>query len=158
MYGVEGNGPDGEQPYLRRNIFGMAPLRDALSAIGMCYSEEYGAPQWSDVPKWSDVLRDCDGDEEEAQRRYEAVVQPVLSWRAERPGIPVRKLCSNDGWHVTREECEDVVKAIEEFLAMDPDQRNSNYPIEVYEEFTKYDQDVLVFFKACAAGDGFRVW
>lgn len=111
--------------YLRRNIFGMGPLRDALERHDIGYwpmGGEKPFPQGGtddDVMEW---LRDT---------------------RDERPGIPLHKLCSNDGWWVTAAECRSALQLWEA----------KGCPAD--EEFR---DDWIPFLQTAAANGGFRTY
>lgn len=99
-----------DERYLRRNIWGMQLLREALLDLGMAY--DTGFPTWPEPSVFE-------------------------------PGIPVHKLCSNDGWHVTAVECLSALIIWE--------RRGKPMP----EEFM---DDVIPFLQAAARRDGFEVW
>ena len=111
--------------YLRRNIFGMGPLRDVLENLDIGYwpagaGKSY--PQGGDEADVMDWLRDT---------------------RDERPGIPLHKLCSNDGWWVTAAECKSALQLWESLGS------------PVAEEFR---DDWIPFLRAAAANGGFRTY
>lgn len=111
--------------YFRRNIFGMGPLRDALEAMGVGY--------W---PVGGEVPFPTGGDDD-------AIAQWLRDTRDERPGIPLHKLCSNDGWWVTAVECRSALDLWER--AGEPS----------HEEFR---DDWIPFLQAAAKNGGFRTY
>lgn len=92
--------------YFRLNIFGMSRWTAAMSQLGML--SEGGQPpsfaeapkgyrdkEWEDMPVWF-------RDQEEAK---------LADHDLAGPGIPWWKFSSNDGWHVTAQECRQAVEA-----------------------------------------------
>lgn len=118
--------------YFRRNIFNMGPLREALGSIGdlvnditMGYWPVNGTPEW---PSGADE---------------DAIEQHLRATFDERPGIPLHKLCSNDGWWVTAAECRSALDIWER--AGMPD----------HEEFR---QDWIPFLQTAAKNGGFKTY
>lgn len=111
--------------YFRRNIFGMGPLRDALERLDIGY--------W---PMGGDVPFPTDGDAHD-------ITHWLRDTRDERPGIPLHKLCSNDGWWVTAAECKSALQLWEA----------KGSPTD--EEFR---DDWIPFLQAAAANGGFRTY
>lgn len=115
--------------YFRRNMFGMGPLRDQLEMVS---DGQMTMGYWSrSEPPFPRGGNDDD----------------VIAWlRAtgdERPGIPLHKLCSNDGWWVTGAECRSALDIWE--------RAGSPMP----EEFR---DDWIPFLQAAAKNGGFRTY
>lgn len=135
--------------YFRRSLSGGSRLADALIAMGMGFEAETFLP----VPPWPDreeygVDWNDEGDVVgERAKEYEAAVAAVLDWHGpEIPGIPVHKVCrSNDGWHVTREECRAALQ-LYEFAIRD----GKGHP-------EAFADDFIPFLRAGAEADGFEV-
>jgi hypothetical protein len=116
--------------YFRRNIFGMGPLRDAMQSIGVGDAATMGYWPLSE-PDWP---RDADDDE---------IADFLKAARDERPGIPMHKLCSNDGWWVTAMECRTALDIWEQ----------AGMPAK--EEFR---DDWIPFLQQAAKHGGFRTY
>jgi hypothetical protein len=91
--------------YFRLNIFGMSKVRDAMEALDVCY-DNYSTDERPDYP--SNVPDEFYDDEDDSPQfaGIREQIEAYLSWSPRDPehGIPVHKLCSNDGWHVLPEE------------------------------------------------------
>ena len=115
--------------YFRRNMFGMGPLRDAMGEVTdgkvtMGYWAR-GQAEWP-----------TGGTDNEIRYHLRAT-------RDESPGIPLHKLCSNDGWWITVPECLSAL-AIWERAGMP----------EVHE----FRDDWIPFLQAAAKHGGFRTY
>lgn len=77
-------------------------------------------------------------------RDYESALARILSWHGntDADGIPVHKLSSNLGWHVTAAECQAAIRALH---------RHGKEPPSVFGE------ELLPFLQGAAAHDGFEV-
>jgi hypothetical protein len=77
-------------------------------------------------------------------RDYELALERILSWHGEteEEGIPVHKLSSNLGWHVTAEECAAAVSRFERCGAQSP---------------SVFGGKLLPFLRAAMMDDGFEV-
>jgi hypothetical protein len=75
---------------------------------------------------------------------YEAALERILSWHGhtDADGIPVHKLSSNLGWHVTADECAGALRGF---------QRCGQQPPSVF------GAELVAFLRAAAAYDGFEV-
>lgn len=116
--------------YFRRNIWGMGPLRQVLSGVGdgaitMGYNA-IGLPDWPSGATEDEV-------ETHLRNTYD-----------ERPGIPLHKLSSNDGWWVTAAECRSALDIWE----------RAGCP-EFEEEFRN---DWIPFLQNAAKHGGFRTF
>lgn len=162
MYVVNENGEDVELPegvdrydtsyYLRRNIFGIGDMRAALVNAGMAYSARGFRPDdWPDMPgSWSDGVHwDAENDapiSDEAREFQAASSRRLRDTYDERPGIPVHKFSSNDGWWVTKAECASALKLWEA----------AGEPFLGYEDAES--DDVIHFLRTAAEHGGFRVF
>jgi hypothetical protein len=153
-----------QHTYFRRNIFGMGPTRDALERLEMGFWAEnwvplppfpsladFGITDVDDEAHYRKVQQDEPWFEYEAisdaAKNFEAATAEHLRWHGpEIPGIPLHKFCSNDGWHVTREECQAALVRYE--LAIG---NGEPHP----EEFS---DDLIPFLRAGARYDGFEVY
>jgi len=154
--GLEYNDP---KCYFRRSIFSGRPLAEALIALDMGYdpaayglespdfpdSDEYGVT----YEEWQDENGDWqDGYKGERAAEYEQAAQAALSWHgvADIPGIPVHKVCtSNDGWHVTKLECQAALGIYRERIAA-----GAEHP-------AAFRDDFIPFLEVAAQHDGFEV-
>lgn len=143
--------------YFRRSLSGGARLADALVAMGMGFDAEdfVPVPPWPDkdeygveFAEWKDEAGAWqDGYRGDRAQEYEAEGNRVLDWHGpEIPGIPIHKVCtSNDGWHVTREECRAALKLYESAI-----RDGKEHP-------TEFDDDFMPFLQSAAEADGFEV-
>ena len=113
----------------RRNMFNMSPLRAAMETVvynglsmGYWPTKETPWPKNATAAQIEEHLR-ATGDE--------------------RPGIPMHKLCSNDGWWVTAAECQSALGIWE----------RAGTPS--HEEFR---DDWIPFLQAAAKNGGFRTY
>jgi len=115
--------------YFRRNIFGMGPLRDAMESVSF---NDVSMGYWptQDTP-WP---REATDDE---------IVAHLKATGDERPGIPMHKLCSNDGWWVTAAECQSALGIWER--AGEP-------------QLEAFGDDWIVFLQTAAKNSGFRTY
>lgn len=118
-------------------------LADLLIGAGMAYWP-HGEAKMPDMPMFYDDDQDpLTGDSVVPEHRAVEWSYLRATWD-ERPGIAAHKLCrTNDGWWVTRAECESALKLWE---------RAGEPPV--------VDRlgDVLPFLRAAAEYEGFRVW
>lgn len=134
--------------YLRRNIFGMGPVRDDMERLGMGFwAEKYvEQPAFPRHDSYGVTYNDEDEVVGDRAKEYEKDLADHLSWHGpEIPGIPLHKFCSNDGWHVTREECRAALHLYEEALKSGEPHPES------------FMDDVIPFLREAAATDGFEV-
>lgn len=77
-------------------------------------------------------------------RDYEAALEKILSWHGntDADGIPVHKLSSNLGWHVTADECAGALRCL--------DRRGERPP-------SVFGTELLPFLRTAAGHDGFEV-
>jgi hypothetical protein len=173
--------------YLRRNIWGMSPLREALEITGAAFDDyEYttgwamvagikkqgpypdfpnypGDEHFEQVPMegWTDAegrpIMACGDPITEEGKAFVEQQQRSLSWRPERPGIPMHKLCDNSGWHVTRDECQEALAAIKAWLDRREQLTEQELAAQdagwVLEEL----EDTVEFLESGAQHDGFTV-
>lgn len=80
-------------------------------------------------------------------RDYEAELERILSWHGntDREGIPVHKLSSNLGWHVTAAECAAGVRVFDATI-----ERGQDSP-------SVFGGQLIPFLRAAAEYDGFEV-
>ncbi|RSN26516.1 hypothetical protein DMC63_01385 [Streptomyces sp. WAC 05977] len=134
-----------ENTYLRRSIFGGVPFAEALIGFGMGF-DPGPVPSFPD-PDEFDLKFGDDGWEGERLDEFRAAVTSVLDWHGpeDKTGIPVHKVCSsNDGWHVTKAECEQALAAYRKAMA-----DGGAHP-------EAFDDDVIPFLECAAAHDGFE--
>jgi len=93
--------------YFRLNVWGMGKYRDVMEKLGMMYLGRYTTPSFAAYP----------GDEHFAGDYTEPITDEGRKWREhqdmclhysppEAEGLlPGHKFGSNDGWHVTTDEC-----------------------------------------------------
>lgn len=142
-----------ENNYWRRNIFGGSKQAEKLVELGMAqWPTTNDRPRFPDRPEH--VRAEYEAHEEAGDYDWDhpdwlALLHPHLKdRRGSTQGIAAYKLCdSNDGWWVTREECEQALAAWEQAGRPDVDDFGSG-PIG----------DTIPFLQAAAAHHGFRVW
>lgn len=100
--------------YYRLNIWGMGRCRDLMLEREMIYLTQ--GPDFPDLPY--PKREDFDSPEKyeaafsEWEEKYEELSEPVKALHPEGGDvIPSHKFGSNDGWHVTEEECAAAVAA-----------------------------------------------
>ena len=124
-------GPAPHDPtYFRLNIFGMSKYRIFMSQFHML-AENYEMPKFKNHKQWEKI-----------------VTAPLAG---EEPGIPVDKLCSNDGWLVRPEECASAIKQYERFS-------RDIVKIHVGEDNLEYWDLWIAFIRLAANHGGFRVY
>ncbi|GAA2822470.1 hypothetical protein [Saccharopolyspora taberi] len=148
---VQGAPADEEHTYLRRNIWGMGPTRQALVDLGMAFLSEMPAfPDDSHLSRKTDFNEDGEPVTEQAKRFVEAIERTLADHGAGDAeylgGIPLHKFGSNDGWHVTDKECTEALAAYDTSI-----QHGDKHP-------EAFDDDVIPFLKTAARYEGFRVY
>ncbi|NKS29272.1 hypothetical protein GS534_00840 [Rhodococcus hoagii] len=148
-----GKSVEGENTYWHRTLGSGYRQAEKLVTLGMAQwsSSNHEAP----FPKRPSHLyaeyeqHEADGDYEWEHPEYAAKLNAFLKdRRRSRYGIASHKLCgSNDGWWVTREECEQALEAWEKAGRPDVDDLGGG-PLG----------DTIPFLRAAAAHHGFRVW
>jgi hypothetical protein len=141
--------PSHGEHYWRRSIGSGGPQAQRLVDAGMGYWS--GPPPGTKWPESEDAEFGEYDDEtgetpalNDAAREHRAALISYLkaTWD-ERPGIAVYKLCgTNDGWWVTKAECESALKLWEQAGQPDVDEYG----------------DTIPFLRAGADHAGFRVW
>lgn len=121
-------GRDGNGQYFRLNIWGMGEYREVM--------ERHGMVDWSVDPPPDPE----DWDDDEQRLRWQTDV-PAKTF-----GIAGYKLCSNDGWLVTPEECRSALAAWES---------SEN---KVNETLDDYWFSWLRFIEGAIEAGGFRVY
>lgn len=114
--------------YFRLNIFGMSHYRGYMGQLEMLDLE-------SPSPESGDQQQDWD----------DAVAAQALD---DPTGIPVYKLCSNDGWLVTPAEC---VAALQRYQEADTD-------AVIEPDDKSYWAQWIAFINRASNNGGFRVW
>lgn len=114
-----------DKSYFRLNIWGMGAALEYMHRFGMLSEgdhpawpehEEFGLSdkEWEAAEEqYYDADEDLDAVTSANGRKFIEAHQAVLSASGDTPGIPFWKLCSNDGWHVTPEECQAALDAYE---------------------------------------------
>jgi hypothetical protein len=129
--------------YFRRNIWGMGPLRDAMAKAKMGYWPE--SDLLAAFPSRDDFPDDDD---------YERASEPVLTQHpGEGWGVPLHKLCSNDGWIITPSECLEACAALEEY--------RKAHGLDEFKDDMATDEALVefaTFLRAAADHEGARVW
>jgi hypothetical protein len=142
--------PEHGEHYWRRNVFGAGPQAERLEAVGMGYwPRTSGIPgAWPDVEgaeygEYDEELDECPPLNDQAREERRLTAEYMKATYDERPGIALYKLCnSNDGWWVTKAECESALKLWEQAGKPSVDDYG----------------DTIPFLRAGAAHGGFRVW
>lgn len=156
--------------YLRRNIWGMGRFRERLLDLDLLYRARGADPGWPNLPGREydaagqlihpfddpEHWKRTDGDYEpvsEAAKAYQDQITAYLKdTRDERPGIPVHKFSSNDGWWITAAECQSFIQLWER--AGCPDLM----PVEWRAEDPDAEDDIIPFMRQAASHGGFRVY
>lgn len=139
--------------YVWRNFFRISQFVNALVSYGMAF--EAPPPEWPSLPddsdyddhvEWNDDLEREVALTPEGQR-YLDRMESARSTHSEcgTPGIPTFKFSSNDGWHVTVDECQQALLAYQRALELGIPQ-----PEEFYGDF-------IPFLRHAAEQDGFEV-
>lgn len=176
MYLVGADIESEDNGYFRRNIWGMGTTRDIMDAFEMGHWRDERVKYPSALNNLSD--EDCDSVRElvdakiagdvgvlnaNGDARIASLAELKLSWLAGTEagkGLAMHKLCSNDGWWVTPEECAAAVAAYERvpeatrekvYAAHDSEEEG---PAVYREWFEKW----VDFLRRGAAGQGFRVY
>jgi hypothetical protein len=132
--------------YLRRNIFGMGEQRELWERAGIGF---WPVAERGKYPRAPEELEYQDGEltGPGAVEYRAALITHLRSTGDERPGIPLDKFCSNDGWWVTKAECASALKLWE-----------ANGRPEVDRFGDRVFNDTIPFLRAGADHEGFRVW
>lgn len=147
---VHGAPADEKDTYLSRSMLGMGPVRQALANVGMAV-----ASTMPEIPDDSHLSQeDFSDDGEPATENATLFVQALMRMLADHGagdaaylgGIPLHKLGSNDGWHVTDTEVTAALAAYDTFI-----QAGQPHPEE-------FDDDVIPFLRTAARYQGFRVF
>lgn len=140
----KGNELDVENGYWRRSIWSGGTQAQRLVDAGMAYwstGEQEPFPQMPESVEWDDEGNAVGPGAEEYEKALLAHLRKTYD---ERPGIAAYKLCgTNDGWFVTKEECQSALQLWE--AAGCPDVDNGV-------------GDTIPFLRCAAAYGGFRVW
>ena len=125
--------------YFQANISGMGWLSEIMQKIGMLDAK-------TDMPRF--------------EWENEAQGEENIKAGSDSPGIPWWKFSSNDGWHVTEEECREALALYHAFIAIN----GPELPIP-QEELDDPDQGMnkffaewLVFIHHASTRGGFRVY
>lgn len=162
MYVVDEQGENVrcENDYWRRNMFGGIRQAELFVSLGLGYwadNELFKAAEEAGWPKREGIEYDYNEETDESVLKgdpalvaaYEAAVRErVRDRRGEGKGISVYKLCNtNDGWWVTKEECQEFLDLWEAAGKPDVDDfGNGPYG------------DTIPFIRAAVANGGFRVY
>lgn len=138
--------------YWRRNISGGVAQAEKLVALGMASWPTSEPGRFPDRPAHTDVAyeqAEADENYDYEHPDYAAILFPYLRDRRDATvGINAAKLCgSNDGWWVTREECQEALTAWEAAGKPAVDDFGSG-PIG----------DTIPFLTAAAEHHGFRIY
>lgn len=125
--------------YLRRSMGSQGPLRESLALVGMGFHAK-GYDQEAAWPKPPLYNGEPDYDDPDF---VAAVAFRLKHSYDERPGIPLHKLCMNEGWWVTQVECESA-------LAL---WKRAGRPM-----LSEFRDDLIPFLRQAAANGGFRVF
>lgn len=131
--------------YFRLNSNGMWRYMEAMIALGMAHDHSSPEVDWESLPDYDDG--------EDAY--YEAKDRLTGVHPGEDPTIPRFKFSSNDGWHVTPDECRAAVTVWD---ALQPE----GLPADLEDDHraiaeTHYWGKWVDFLRLAADNDGFRV-
>lgn len=141
--------------YWRRNIFGGGRQARKFAELGLGgwadddLFEAAEAEGWPDRPETVQYNEETDRWEGEGLEEWDAATNRKLrDRRGSGPGIAVYKLCnSNDGWWVTKEECQEFLD-MWDVIGRPPVDDFGDGPYN----------DTIPFIQAAAAHGGFRVY
>lgn len=141
---------EGDEPtYFRRSIW-ISNFLNALVELNMGFWSP--APIWPTPPEPQDEHLSFDVDDEyvaltDEGREYLRRVESTKSTHGEcrTPGIPTHKFSTNDGWHVTRDECAQALESYRRALLV------RLHP-------TEFRDDFIPFLIVATTRDGFEVW
>ena len=148
-YDMTNSSKDESKNYFRSNIWGMGQLRAAMKMAGVLDFE-------AEAPK--NPAYNEDRNEEEDEDNF--VSSMILDYRSENPAlVPIQKFCSNDGWHVTPDECKLIADGLSKLLI-------NNTSIKFIDRWDGLEKDVnrehvqdfADYCKFSADHDGFRVY
>lgn len=138
--------------YFRLNISGMGAVREPMLAAGAIHTKMEPYPHGEGWPDPADFglteWPDSDDPREEA-KKFLAAVDDKLAEGVEFPGIPLHKLCSNDGWIVTMPECLSAAKAW-------ADHRQE--VVDAGHEWISLTDEFVAWIATAAHRGGFRVY
>jgi hypothetical protein len=141
---------DHEHNYLRRNIFGMFPTVEAMVGLGMAQWTDCGEFPSCPSPYETHVGYDENDQQlgltDEGKRYLEAVEQHLVAHVGDQPVIPSHKFTTNDGWHVTKDECTAALAAYDAAMAA-----GKPHPEDWFRS------DLIPFLRLAAEFDGFEV-
>lgn len=166
---------EAQTDYFRLNIWGMGKCREVMDRYGMLADERPIEAEFPlDSPEPYEEHFDFEGEPiTDEARAYEATREQVLRARSPEPGIGWWKLCSNDGWVVTPEECREALarapecakvhgpspselpgfeRAVANLLGL-PDHATTE-PVEEIAWWPEW----LAFLRQAVQYGGFRVW
>lgn len=138
--------------YWRRNMFGGGKQADKLVALGMASWPTSDTGRFPEPPEHTTAdyeKAEAEGNYDYEHPDYTAILFPYLKdRRGATVGINAAKLCgTNDGWWVTREECQEALAAWEAAGKPEVDDFGSG-PFG----------DTIPFLRAAAEHHGFRVY
>lgn len=148
--------------YFRLNIWGMGEYRILMEELGMAYWPDSDQPDFPD-PMLYNVPTITIGDGEHSYEDYDesseywaewnAACDEVRAWSPDpQAGIALHKLCSNDGWWVTSEECTNSLRLYADAdLTPLEDAVDQGFDVEYWQEW-------LGFLQRGADTDGFQVY
>lgn len=151
---VRGAPADTEHDYLRRNIFAGYPFGLAMIELGMGF-DAGNPPEWPEesaygveYKEWQDAEGKWQGGYVgDRAAEYEQAMTDVRDWHGpvDKNGVPCHKIWgSNDGWHVTKKECEQALDAYRAAIAA-----GKTHP-------GIFGDDAIPFLECAAKFDGFE--
>lgn len=164
--------------YFRLNIFGMRSYREVMDELGMVY--ESSSPEWPEPDNFgltydqvyamddaeesqpdSTAVGKWDSEEWANYTRYKEAHSAHLSAHSnDAPGIAIHKLCSNDGWIVTPDECNSALEVYARAFPRELSDEAKEIINATQEggESSNYWNQWLAFLASSANHGGFRVY
>src|SRR5512135_655048 len=123
-------------------LLGMIDLRNRMDDLGML-EHQGDNPEW---PCYDDVKAGLITKEE-----YDRLAEHLRTWTPDEPtGILYRKLCGNEGWHVTPKEIEAALDAYYTETAFEP--------LDLDREEARFWDSWIRFLRRAAKHGGFHTW
>ena len=153
-------GQNRDIPAFHINNFGMSVLYDLLQELD-AINQQAEDPDFPEDPGAEHFDPDTGEPIDEVGRRYAEECERLLAYRPEDdPRPPGHKFWSNDGWIVTREECQALLKHLQHMKLEQIHSvfRRNSIPPQSFRPWAGEIYEFVSFIRACAEeADGFTV-